>query len=536
MLGRRSPQRQLFDSQSLPHRVPADSFYGRMAAVSDKVFSDDDLKEMYCPDNGRPSLPPSLMSGVLLLQFYDDVSDVEASARAVFDRRWQVALDLPLDYAGFDPSSLSNFRKRLVEHGQERYAFDRFVAIGRAAGFIPDSVTALVDTTWTKGAGAVQDTYTLVRKGIRKLLRDMGYATPGKRRGLSAPAQALVASYLDRDHKADIDWADPQQRATQLKVLVQDAESALELADVCSDDPDVRATGWLLTKILGDDIVEDDQGDPQIGKGTATERIISVTDPDMRHGRKSKAQRFNGYKVAVATEPSSDMILDIADVPASGSDGAHLLSAIQRIEEHAAVTVERVIGDGAYTSGENLAACANYPAHPVDLLTPVARPKDGTVDKSAFQIDLQAGLATCPHGHTVVGQPTSQGSHRAGLRFTFPRADCEACPEFACCVRSKSAGRTVQIGAYESYLQAQRKRQSLPEFKAEYRTRSRVERKQAELVQHGIRHTRYLGDAKRQLQRLWTGAVVNLKCLFRLAEIKNVDLRLIRHGLAASMA
>ena len=311
----------------------------------------------------------------------------------MFDRRWQVALDLPLDYSGFDPSSLSNFRKRLVEHGQERYAFDRFVAIGRAAGFIPDSVTALVDTTWTKGAGAVQDTYTLVRKGIRKLLRDMGYATPGKRRGLSAPAQALVASYLDRDHKADIDWADPQQRATQLKVLVQDAESALELADVCSDDPDVRATGWLLTKILGDDIVEDDQGDPQIGKGTATERIISVTDPDMRHGRKSKAQRFNGYKVAVATEPSSDMILDIANVPASGSDGAHLLPAIQRIEEHAAVTVERVIGDGAYTSGENLAACANYPAHPVDLLTPVARPKDGTVDKSAFQIDLQAGLA-----------------------------------------------------------------------------------------------------------------------------------------------
>ena len=59
MLGRRDPQRQLFDSQNLPHRVPADSFYGRMAAVSDLLFNDDDLKGMYCPDNGRPSLPPS---------------------------------------------------------------------------------------------------------------------------------------------------------------------------------------------------------------------------------------------------------------------------------------------------------------------------------------------------------------------------------------------------------------------------------------------------------------------------------------------
>jgi len=536
MFGRRNPQRQLFDAQNLPHRVPADSFYGRMAAVSDLLFNDDDLKEMYCPDNGRPSLPPSLMSGVLLLQFYDDVSDEEASERVVFDRRWQVALDLPLDYAGFDPSSLSNFRKRLVEHGQERYAFDRFVAIGRVAGFVPDTVTVLTDTTWTKGAGAVQDTYTLLRKGIRKLLREMGYATPGKRRGLSAPAQALVASYLDQDHKADIDWADPQQRAAQLKVLVQDAESALELADACSDDPNVRATGWLLTKILGDDIVEDEQGDPQLGKGTATERIISITDPDMQHGRKSKAQRFNGSKVAVFMEPTCDMILDIAEVRASGSDGAHLLPAIRRVEERAAVTVERVIGDGAYGSGENLAACANYPAHRVDLLTPVARPKDSTVDKSAFQIDLRARRATCPQGHTAVGRPCSPGPEQTGLLFTFLRAECEACPLFARCVRSKSTGRTVHTHVYESYLQAQRQRQDTPEFKTHYRTRSLVERKQAELVQHGIRNTRYLGQAKRQLQRLWTGAVVNLKCLFRLADVRSVDLQSRWRGLAASTA
>ncbi|HEC61263.1 MAG TPA: glycosyltransferase [bacterium] len=59
---------------------------------------------------------------------------------------WKVALNLPLDYAGFDPSSLSVFRKRLLQHGQERYTFDRFIQIGRAAGFIPDKVTLLIDT------------------------------------------------------------------------------------------------------------------------------------------------------------------------------------------------------------------------------------------------------------------------------------------------------------------------------------------------------------------------------------------------------
>jgi len=248
MLGRRNPQRSFFDAQSLPHRVPQDSFYGRMGAVSDVLFQDEDLADMYCVDNGRPSLPPSLMSGVILLQFYDDVPDAEAVERTLFDMRWKVALNLPLDYPGFDSSSLTYFRKRLLEHGKERYAFDRFVQVGRAAGFIPDKVTLLVDTTATKGAGAVQDTYTLLRKGTRKLLKAMGYRVPGKRRGLAPQVEELLSTYLDENRKAEIDWSDPAQRSAQLKVLVQDAEAALELATDKMDDPEVRTIGWLLTK------------------------------------------------------------------------------------------------------------------------------------------------------------------------------------------------------------------------------------------------------------------------------------------------
>ena len=110
MLGRRSPQRGLFDVIGLPHPVDPESFYGRMGALAHLLFRDEELAGMYTLDNGRPSLPPSLMCGVLLLQFYDDVSDGEAVERLKFDLRWKVALGLPLDYLGFDPSSLSVFR------------------------------------------------------------------------------------------------------------------------------------------------------------------------------------------------------------------------------------------------------------------------------------------------------------------------------------------------------------------------------------------------------------------------------------------
>jgi transposase len=153
MHGRRDPQHSFFDAQSLPHRVEEDSFYGRMGAGWDVLFRDEDLAMMYSPDIGRSSLPPSLLAGVTLLQFYDDVSDREAVQRVLHDLLWKVALNLTLDYAGFDLSSLCNFRKRLLEHGQERYAFSRFLAVGREAGFIPDRVTLLTDITNVKGQG-----------------------------------------------------------------------------------------------------------------------------------------------------------------------------------------------------------------------------------------------------------------------------------------------------------------------------------------------------------------------------------------------
>jgi hypothetical protein len=533
MLGRRSPQLSFFEAQSLPHCVPADSFYGRMASISDVLFPDEDLAGMYCADNGRPSLPPSLMNGVLLLQFYDNVSDDEAVERTKFDMRWKVALRLSLDFPGFHPTSLTKYRNRLVENEQERYAFDRFISVAREAGFILDRVTLLTDTTNVKGAGAVQDTYTLLRKGIRKLLKAAGFHLPKKRKGLSPQGRVLLERYVDQDRKADIDWADPQERAAQLQILFKDAETALDLAVEQVGDDEVRYLGWLLTKILGDDLVVDDQGQAQIGQGTATDRIISITDPEMRHGRKSSAHLFNGFKSSVSTDQHSELILDIADVTACGSDGAHLLPIIERVEAQTGVTVERAIGDGAYGSGKNRAACANYgqdPSRAVDLVSPLAQPSDPEVDKSAFDIDLDTLTATCPQGHTVSGQRAGKQDGQQLWLFTFPREACEACPLFERCVRSKKTGRTVRTRAYEAYLQAARLRQQTEEFDLLYRLRAAVERKIAELVQHGLRETRYVGEPKRQLQRLWTGAAMNLRRLFYLAEVQKVDLvRLLSH-------
>lgn len=524
MLGRRNPQRSFFEAQAWPHRVPADSFYARLGAVMEQLFADDDLGGMYCADNGRPSIPPSLLSGILLLQFYDDTSDAEAIARLAFDLRWKVALTLGLDFDPPHSSSLSVFRARLLAHGQERYAFDRLLAVGRAAGFLPEKISLLIDTTPQLGAGAVQDTYTLIRKGIRRVLKAAGYQAPAKRRGLATN----LAAYLESDHKAEIDWHDPAARAAQLKTLAADAQAVLELALTESDDAEVRAAGWLLTKILGDDLVTDEHGDPHIARGVAPDRVISLTDPELRHGHKTAARHFSGRKVQVAVDAESELVLAVEPMPANRTDGADLLDVVDTVQTQAGVSVERIQADTSYGTADNRAACAK---REIELLSPLPEASDPAVAKAAFTLDLETPSATCPAGHTTTTTRIARDKQgRPVRRFFFPRAVCEACPLFARCVQSKTEGRTITSHYHEPLLRAARAQQATPEFKEQYRKRAAVERKIADLVGHGLRRARYLGRAKVRLQNHWIGAVVNLKRLFRLCQ---GDSGRLRAGLAA---
>ena len=107
MLGKRSDQKGLWEADRLYlDYVGKDTFYGLLAALRGQLFSDDDFAEIYCPDNGRDSVPPSLLATALLLQTYDKVSDAEAKAGADFDIRWKVALGIEIEDRPFAKTTL----------------------------------------------------------------------------------------------------------------------------------------------------------------------------------------------------------------------------------------------------------------------------------------------------------------------------------------------------------------------------------------------------------------------------------------------
>ena len=146
--------------------------HGLLASLRGRLFQDSDFAVFYCADNGRDSVPPSLLATALLLQTHDKVSDAEAKARADFDIRWKVALGIEVEDRPFAKSTLQVFRAQLILHDRVREVFESSLRLARESGYLKRrSMKVALDTTNILGRGAVRDTYNLLADGIVKLMR-----------------------------------------------------------------------------------------------------------------------------------------------------------------------------------------------------------------------------------------------------------------------------------------------------------------------------------------------------------------------------
>ena len=119
---------------SLDH-VGREGFYGLLASLRGRLFRDADFAAFYCADNGRDSVPPSLLATALLLQSHDKVSDAEAKARADFDLRWKVALGIEAEDRPFAKSTLQVFRAQLILHDKAREVFESSLRLAWESGY-----------------------------------------------------------------------------------------------------------------------------------------------------------------------------------------------------------------------------------------------------------------------------------------------------------------------------------------------------------------------------------------------------------------
>jgi len=503
--------------------VGRDSFYGFLAAQQGRLFRDEDFAALYCLDNGRPSVPPSLLATALLLQTYDGVSDEEAKGRADFDLRWKVALGIDLAARPFAKSTLQVFRAQLIAHEQVLALFRQSLSFARQVGYLTGrQITAALDTSPILGRGAVKDTYNLLADGIVHLLRALA-ARDGK-----APDEWAAAHQLGRycgtslKGGAAIDWDDPAARRACLQSLVTDADRLLDdarqvLAGPAADEPEpagVREAADLLAQLLNQDIERREDG-AAIRDGVSPDRVIAVHDPEMRHGRKSAAKRFDGHKGAIAVDTDSQLILAATVLPGNAQDHEEALALVKQAEANAEVVVVETVADCAYGDGETRQAFA---AAGRTLVAKVPQRRDQAYfSKDDFRIDLDAMACTCPAGHecrtvAAIGSGRRYGAPGVALRaFRFDATLCDACPLRPSCVRARPGrGRLVMLHPREALLQTARALQRSPAFAPYRQLRQVAEHRLARLMQLGVRQARYVGRTKTLCQLLLAASVANL--------------------------
>src|SRR3990170_3273954 len=285
MLGKRSRQRGLFeaDNQYLDF-VGRDSFYGFLAHQRGHLFRDEDFAEFYCPDNGRPSVPPSLLANALLLQTHDKVSDEEAKARADYDLRWKVALGIEVDERPFAKSTLQLFRAQLILKEKMRAVFVRSLEVAKQSGYLKvRGLRVILDTTYILGRGAVKDTYNLLGDGIQQLCRALAAAQEQELEGWVEAHQ--FQGYFGSSLKGEVqvDWDDEQSRQAFLQGIVGDAQRLMQMAkgmratlvDEAPERQQIAVAGQLLGQLIDQDVDLTD-GQTQLKEGVSRDRIVSV--------------------------------------------------------------------------------------------------------------------------------------------------------------------------------------------------------------------------------------------------------------------
>jgi hypothetical protein len=503
MQGRSEDQRDLLDVESVAgHLLKPGSVFAFLAEHRRRLFPDELFADLFPSGRGRPSLPADLMAAVITLQALYGLSDNETVEAVTFDLRWKAACGLPVTAAGFHPTALTYWRRRLAASDRPNRIFETVKAIVAETGALSGKTRRALDSTVLDDAVATQDTVIQLIAAIRRVRREV----PGAAQVVAARCSAHD---YDDPGKPAIAWNDQAAREQLVDALVRDALAVLEALDAEQPDPKAADALALLALIAGQDVELVDEGsDPprwRIAQRVTPDRVISVVDPEARHAHKTVHRRQDGFKAHLAIEPDTGIITDCTLTKASGAESheAQVGLALLNSEDEPV----QVLADSAYGTGQARAALVDRGHDAVIKPIPLraAVPDGFTLDD--FAVDEAAGTVTCPNGLT--------------RRITRTRAAvfgiaCRDCPLRARCTTSRQ-GRTLQLHEHEQLLRAARRQAETPEFQAVYRRhRPMVERSIAWLTTGGNRRLRYRGIAKNDHWLHHRAAALNLRRLLTL--------------------
>lgn len=495
--------------------------FGFLRLARHRIFDDafqEQLEVMYRQTGaGEEPHPPALLCMVLLLQGYVGASDAEAVEMAVMDRRWQMVLDcLGADDAPFSQGALQAFRDRMVAHDMDRVLLERTATLVREGvatkgegQALSKAVRVAIDSRPLAGAGRVEDTINLLGHAAWNIVRAVSKITQRDAEDIARSARIPLLLAPSIKAGLDIDWSDPRQKAEAIQIVERQVASLEKWVERHLDDVVEAPLSAMLDAIKtvrAQDLESDDHG-VRIRQGVAPDRRISIEDDEMRHGRKSRSKRFDGYKEHIARDLDVPAILACAVTPANRPEEEAAAPMAEDIERQGLMLHELHI-DRAYVNspivGSIIKAKGKVFAKPWGQ-----RPiKPGLFSKADFQIDLKTKTIRCPAGQVESFEP--------GDTVHFDPEACGACPLRANCTQAASGrGRSVSVAADEALQQKFRRLQHTPSGRAALRQRVAVEHALAHIAARKGDQARYVGARKNLFDLRRAASIQNLEAVHR---------------------
>jgi hypothetical protein len=525
MQGFERMDRQLTDVAALAgHLIPAGSMFAFLAQHRAEVFPDADYADLFAPPgSGRPSVPATQMAAVMTLQALHDYSDRETAEAVRFDVRWKAAIGAALDDPGFDPSTLVYWRRRIARSARPHRVNDAVKKVIEQTGVLKGRRRRAVDSTILADAVATQDTVTQLISAVRRVAR----AVPGA-------AEQIAAVCTGHDYstpgKPKIDWDDPGARDALVSALVNDANALVNAIAGAELAEEAASALALLALVAGQDVEptagsDGTDGRWRIARQVAGDRVISVSDPDARHTRKSGEARRDGYRAHVATDPETGIITDekltkasggensdaavAAEFPAAGHAGRHAAggAGTGRSQPSGGAPDRQPLSwyaDSAYGTGELRDAIGQAGDAAVIKPKPLQPAVEGGFTLDDFTVSEEDGTVTCPNGITR--------RITARRNVTFGAA-CRGCPLRARCTTNKT-GRALILHEHDGLLRAARR--DWPGLREDYmKFRPNVERAVAQVATFRGRRLklRYRGETKNNAWLKHRTAALNLRNL-----------------------
>jgi len=467
----------------------------------------EELAGMYeAKAKGQPPVPPAQLALATILQAYVGWSDDEVIEAITTDRRWEMVLDcLDTGRAPFSKGTLVAFRERLMAHDMDRRLVERTVELARSTGgFGATKLRAALDSSPLWGAGRVEDTINLLGHALRKALGMMARQQGWGLADMAEKAEVPILGGTSLKAALDLDWDQPASRTSALSTVLQ-ALTTLEtyISDKVPATPDVQECLEAAHQVRDQDVVFDAaDGTPALKQGVAKDRRISIEDAEMRHGRKSRSRRFDGYKRHVLRDLDSALVVAVGVTPANLPE-ATVTDAIQADLKHAGLGLSELHIDRGYLSSDWI---QHRPAD-LKVFCKAWTVRNGDrFPKTAFHLDWDRHTLRCPHDVVMPFRP--------GGIVHFPAETCQSCPLRDQCTRGLG-GRSISIHPDEKLLAELRARQKTPDGRAKLRQRVDVEHALAHIGQWQGDRARYLGARKNLFDTRRTAVVHNLHVIQR---------------------